>query len=172
MYINKTAGLIPALCLVSGAVMAEGAYVGARVGIMDADVSGLDSATNMGVLLGYTFGDVSDGMTWAVEGEFTTTASKGDVDLAGFNGDWDIDTQAIYGVLRIGGDFYGKARVGYLREDISVSVAGISADGSDSGLSGGVGAGWRINEQIAIEAEYTLVEKDVDFYSAGVNFAF
>ena len=173
MDIRKTAGLLPALCLVNTAAMAEGPYLGARLGFMDADISGLDSATNIGLIAGYNFGDVADdGMSWGIEAEFTTTVSDGDVDVAGLNGDWDIDTQAIYGVFRIGGDLYGKVRLGCLREDVSISVAGISADGSDDGLSGGLGGGWQVNEQLSLEAEYTRVEEDVDYYSIGAHFAF
>ena len=172
MRINKTAGLLPLLCLLGNTAMAEGVYLGAKLGLMDADVSGLDPATNIGVVVGYAFAPVSDSISWAVEGEFTTSVSDGDIDAFGSNGSWDVDTQALYGVLRIGGDLYGKLRLGYLREDASASVAGVSADGSDDGVSGGLGAGWHANEQLSVELEYTLIEEDIDFYSVGVNYAF
>ncbi len=169
---RKMAGLLPVLCLFSSAAMAEGPYLGAKLGIMDADVSGLDDATNVGLFAGYNFGELGDGISWALEAEFTTTISDGDVDVLGLNGDWDVDTQALYAVLRVGGDLYGKLRAGYLREDVSVSIAGVSIGGDDTGFSGGLGGGWQVNEQLAIEAEYTLVEEDLDFYSIGVNYAF
>jgi len=172
MQINKTAGLLPVLCLIGSTAVAEGFYVGAKAGWMDADVNGLDEAVNVGAVVGYTFANISEGVSWGIEGEATTTTSDGDVDIAGFNGDWDIDTQAIYGVLRLGNAFYGKLRLGYLWEDVSVSVAGASADGNDDGVSGGVGAGMHINEQFSVEAEYTYVEEDINFYSVGVNFSF
>jgi hypothetical protein len=172
MRINKTAGLFPLLCLLGSTAMAEGVYVGAKIGAMDADVSGFDDATNLGIVVGYTFEPVSDGISWALEGEFTTSVSDGDVNAFGSSGSWDVDTQALYGVLRIGGDLYGKLRLGYLREDVSASVAGVSADGSDDGVSGGLGVGWRASEQLSLELEYTLIEEDLDFYSVGANFAF
>lgn len=172
MRINKAAGLLPVICLLGNTAMAEGLYLGAKIGVVDADVSGFDDATNAGVTVGYQFAPVSENISWALEGEFTTTVSDGDISVFGSNGSWDVDTQALYGVLRIGGDLYGKLRLGYLREDVSASVAGVSADGSDDGVSGGLGAGWRANEQLSVELEYTLVEEDLDFYSVGLNFAF
>ena len=168
----KAAGLLPALLLVGNTALAEGPYLGAKVGLMDPDISGLDEATNVGLVAGYSFADNGSNMRWGVEAEFTTTTSDGDVRVGGLNGDWDVDTQALYGVLTIGDTLYGKLRLGYLREDVSVSLAGFSADGNDDGVSGGVGAGWRVNDRFALEAEYTFVEQDIDFYSLGVTFAF
>jgi hypothetical protein len=172
MRITKTAGLLPALCLIGSSAMAEGFYAGAKLGWMDPDFSGFDEATNIGVVLGYTFSVPDVGVSWAVEGELTTTVFEGDIQVFGSSGNWDIDTQAIYGVLRIGGDLYGKLRLGYLWEDASADIAGVSADGSDNGTSVGLGGGWRANQQLAIEVEYTLVEEDIDFYSIGMNLAF
>jgi len=171
MEIRKTARLLPVLCLLGSTAMAEGVYVGAKVGVMDPDINGMDEATNAGVVLGYTFG--GDGnISWAAEAEFTTTISDGDIEVFGQKGDWDVDTQALYGVLRFGSDIYGKVRAGYLREDVSASIAGVSVDDDDTGFSGGLGAGWRMNENFAIELEYTFIEDDLDFYSAGLNYSF
>ncbi|TCK16994.1 outer membrane protein with beta-barrel domain [Thiogranum longum] len=172
MRIIKLAGLLPALCLISSQAMAEGFYAGAKAGWMDPDIRGFDEATNLGVQGGYTFGAPDTGITWAVEAELTTTISDGDVQAFGSSGNWDVDTQAIYGVLRIGDALYGKLRLGFLHEDASASVVGASADGSDSGVSGGLGGGWRANQQLSFELEYTMVEEDIDFYSVGMNFAF
>lgn len=172
MEINKTAGMFPVLCLIGSTAMAEGLYLGARVGVMDPDVSGLDDATNAGVVIGYTVGEINDILSWGFEGEVTTTVSDGDVDVAGFKGDWDIDTQAIYAVFRVGETIYGKLRFGALREDVSINVAGVSVDGDDSSFTAGIGAGWRFTDQLAFEAEFTNVESDVNFYSVGVNYSF
>lgn len=171
MNLRKTSWMLPALMSVSCAVAAEGVYVGARVGFMDPDVSGLDEAQNVGIVLGFEF--MSDTLiSAAVEAEFTTTYSDGDVDFAGLNGDWDVDTQALYLVGKLGEAFYGKLRAGVLREDVSISIGGISGEGSDSGFSAGLGVGWRAADNVSVEAEYTLVEEDIDFYSIGANIGF
>ena len=62
------------------AVQADGFYMGASAGIMDADVGGFDEATNAGVLVGY---DVYTKEIFSVslEGELTTTVSDGDVSI-------------------------------------------------------------------------------------------
>lgn len=157
----------------SGTALAEGPYIGAKVGIMDADDVGgasFDSATNGGILVGYDFGSGDMGM--AIEAEFTTTVSDGDISYLGASGDWDVDTFAVYGALRYGQDFYFKAKLGYLNEDVSISGAGGSVSGDDSGLSVGLGGGYKFSDTMAIEAEWTLIEEDIDFLSLGVNFSF
>lgn len=172
MITYKTAGLLPILCLVGNTAVAEGFYLGAKAGVMKPGISELDDATNIGGVIGYEIGEASDNLTWIVEAEFTTTASDGDVEVLGLSGDWDVDTQALYAGVRVGTDLYAKLRLGYLRKDVSVSIAGFSADGSDTGASAGIGGGWRLNESVGLEVEYTFIEEDLDFYSFGVNFSF
>ncbi len=172
METRKTAGLLPVLCMLGSTAMAEGVYLGARVGVMDPDVSGLDNATNASVLIGYMFAEIDDMFSWGFEAEATTTVSDGDAEVLGFKGDWDIDTQALYGVIRVGKAFYGKLRFGFLREDVSIDVAGVSVEGDDTSFTTGIGGGWRTTENLALEAEYTQVESDIGFYSVGVNYFF
>jgi outer membrane immunogenic protein len=52
------------------------------------------------------------------------------------------------------------------------SITGNSTSSSDSGLSFGVGAGFDVAPNMMIEAEYTLIEQDVDFISVGLNVKF
>ncbi len=171
MKIRKQHWLIPLLFAGCCTAHAEGFYAGTKVGIMDVDDSAFDEATNGGLLVGYEFS--RQGMvSWGAEAEFTTSLSDGDFQAFGISGDWDIDTQALYGVLKYGDQFYGKLKLGVLNEDVSASAGSVTVDESDSGLSVGLGAGWRANNRIAIEAEYTQIEEDVAFYSAGVNFSF
>lgn len=171
MNATKQCGL---LCLLLGAGGTAGAgefYVGARVGIMDVESSGFDAATNAGILLGYEFPSGIP-LRWGLEAEFTTTLADGDFRLGGVSGDWDIDTQALYLVARAGERLYGKVRAGALREDVSASVGGISVDDSDVGFSAGLGIGWRATANIDLEAEFTMIEEDVNFFSAGINIGF
>jgi hypothetical protein len=61
-----------------------------------------------------------------LEAEFTTTISAGDVDIGGFTGDWDIDTQATCVAARLGEKVYPKVRYGVLQEGASIKIAGFS----------------------------------------------
>lgn len=150
---------------------AEGFYLGLKAGVMEVDDSAFDEAENVGLVLGYDMTG-TDAFAWAVEAEFTKSSSDGDFKVFGVNGEWDIETQAIYGVMKIGQDFYGKLKIGFLNEDVTAKAGGASFDDSDSGASAGVGLGWRASEAFALELEYTMIEEDVDFISGGINFHF
>lgn len=171
MSAKKRYGLLCLLLGTCGVAGAEGFYAGARVGIMDVEVSDFDEATNAGILLGYEFPSGIP-LRWGLEAEFTTTVADGDFRLGGVSGDWDIDTQALYVVARAGERLYGKVRAGALREDVSAGAGGISVDDSDSGISAGLGIGWRATASIDLEAEFTMIEDDVNFFSAGINIGF
>ena len=152
-------------------VQAAGGYLGASIGVMDNSVGGFDDATNVGVLAGYDFYN-QDSLAFSVEGELTTTASNGDVRIAGYSGSWDIDTQAVYVAARVGNPFYVKARYGVLREDASVKAAGISASGSDSGVSWGASVGWMVTPALGLQVDGTLIEGDVNYWNAGLIYRF
>lgn len=145
-------------------------YVGLKGGLMMVDLSEYDDATSAGVVLGYKIMQNNDG-SLALEGEFTTSSSA-DIQVLGVKGKWDIDTWAAYLAYRVGGDMYFKAKAGILNEDVNVDIAGANISGSDSGLSVGVGVGWKFDKKNSLEVEYTVVEEDVNFVSVGVNFAF
>ncbi len=168
----KIRGLSAALLLAISPMLshAGGYYGGLKVGAMMNDVSGFDNGTNIGLNLGYAFDDYGNGP--AIEGEYTTGASNGDLNILGVTGDWDVDTFALYGAYRFGGDLYGKVKLGYLNEHASASVPGASFSGTDNGASAGIGAGWQLSPQTAIEAEYTIIESDVNFLSLGFNYTF
>lgn len=149
---------------------AEGVYGGLKYISAQTDVDGLNSADNAGVLIGYEFG--KDDLRWAIEGELTKSVSDGDGNVSGFPASWSVDTMALYGAVRYGQDLYVKGKVGFLREDAKISAGGASASGDDSGISYGLGVGYRATDRVSIEAEYTVVEEDINFISLGVNVAF
>jgi hypothetical protein len=169
MHNNKTA-LVLVMALAATSARAGGLYLGASVGVMDNDVKGFDDATNAGFLVGY---DVVrfDVVALSVEGELTTTVSDGDVEIFGFKGDWDIDTQAAYVAARVGDTLYAKARYGILREDVSVS-AGFSQSESDTGGSWGASLGWMITPEFGVQVDGTVVEGDVNYWNAGIVYRF
>ena len=169
----KTARMVASviLSLTEGIAQAGGWYLGASAGLMDNNVSGYDDATNVGALLGY---DVytRDIVAVSLEGEITTTASKGDVSTNGLDGDWNIDTQAAYVAARLGDRVYMKVRYGVLREDASVKIGGVSQSDTDTGGSWGGALGWMLTPQWGIQLDGTLVESDVNYWNLGVKYHF
>jgi hypothetical protein len=169
----KTAGTGAALVLslAASAAQAEGWYLGASAGLMDSNISGFDDATNVGALLGYDL-YTHDILALSLEGEITTTVSKGDVSINGVDGNWDIDTQAAYIAARLGERFYMKVRYGVLREDASVKIDGVSQSDSDTSGSWGGALGWMLTPHWGMQLDGTMVESDVNYWNLGVKYHF
>ena len=169
---TKTATiLLSALAFAAGTARAGGWYLGASAGVMDNNVPGFDQATNAGALLGY---DVytRDILAVSLEAEATTTVADGDLNVNGRQGDWDISTQAAYVAVRLGDPFYIKVRYGALREDISARLDGFSQSDSDSGGSWGAALGWMFTRRWDLSVSGTLVDGDVNYWSAGISYHF
>jgi hypothetical protein len=164
--------LFPLLVSVCAATaQAGGAYLGASLGIMDADRSGFDEATNAGLLAGYDLVDL-DMFSIALEGELTTTVSDGDLDASGGRGNWDIDTRAAYAAFRVGNAFYMKVRFGYAWTDTSADFDAASVSDSDDGLSWGGAAGWMFGDNWAVQLDGSLVDSDTTYWNAGLHYRF
>lgn len=154
-------------CLITSPTVADEPpfYFEAKVGSMDADFSGFDPAFNVGVVVGYDLNFGQTG-TLSAEGEYTATLSDGDIDRGG---EWDANTFAVYGVYRMAGNLYGKAKAGFLDQDIKraggTAPALVNAD--ESGFSFGIGAGWLTGRDSRIEAEYAVLSDELSFISLG-----
>ncbi len=165
--LKKLLATMTLMIMLCGSAQGAVFYVGAKFGWMDADISALDPAINLGGLFGV---EAQNGdLRYGGELEITATVSDGDV---GSFGEWDINTYSLYMVLKYGAAAYIKGKLGIAIEDVSVSAFGINVDGTDENLSGGIGAGYRFNDYVAVEAEATAIEEDVFFYSLGINFSF
>ncbi|WP_226703949.1 outer membrane beta-barrel protein [Microbulbifer elongatus] len=164
---QKTLAAAVLLGCTMGAQAAEGGYFGAVAGVMATDIEG-DNPFNAGARAGYSwangFGVEAEYTTSIVDGEFRFSNSWVDVEA-----DYSISTLGAYATYRSQGDLYFKGRLGYLNESVDF---GDGADGSDSGLSAGLGMGFSFSEAVNFEAEYTLVEEDVDFWSGTLVFRF
>ena len=146
-----------------------GPYIGAKYGKFMIDVEEANEPTDGGFLLGYNFGN---GASLEVEHDETTVELSS---VGGYYyyyyGSLDLKTTALYVAFRTPGDAYLKAKLGVLKEDIT-SDYGSSYDKSDSGLSAGIGAGFNAGDVVQLEVEYTVIEQDVSFLSAGINLRF
>ncbi|MDP5211158.1 porin family protein [Microbulbifer sp. 2205BS26-8] len=160
MYFKLKALGAAAVLVCSAAVQAEGAYVGGTFGAMNVDAKYADkNPLNAGIRGGYTW---NSGL--GIEAEFTGSASDGELDDGS---DYSISTQALYATYRTQGDIYFKGRLGYLHEKVKAF-----REVSDDGFSAGIGAGFKLTENLSFEAEYTLVEQDVDYWSGSLVYHF
>lgn len=183
----KTTTLIMTLALAAGLAAAGTAqaagkiYVGGKLGIVDADISGFDPAVNIGVYGGYNllgknshFAADLKGGTLAVEGDVSLSILKGD---AGVFGDWDMTSIAVYAAYRhpLTDYFYLKGKLGLVRYEIDVDgiPSGLVAGrlGTETALAAGFGAGWKVGPG-SLEAEITTYEGDVMILSAGFHMNF
>jgi hypothetical protein len=146
-----------ALLWVSSA--SAGGYLGAVGGLMDVDLGG-DSPFNAGIRGGYSWAS-----GWGVEGEYTSSISDGTYDHYWLGEtDYSIDTMGVYATYRSPGAVYFKGRLGVINEE----VLGVD----DTGTSAGLGIGFKAGESVQLEAEYTLIEQDVNFFSGSLVFRF
>lgn len=146
---------------------ADPLYFGLKAGAMDVDDTE-DAASNVGAFVGYKFHEDERGAFFG-EGEYTRTFSDGEASAVLGSGDYDVETLSAYGGFRSAGQIFWKAKVGLSWWDYSVEGASPGAgEEDDISLSFGAGAGWRLNENTGIEAEYTILDSDVTFLSVGV----
>jgi hypothetical protein len=183
----KTKNILVTLALLgglaaSGTTLAAGKiYIGAKTGLMDADISGFDSAWAAGVYGGYNmlgkdaqFSADLKGGTLAIEAELDMTVSKGG---AGAAGDWDINSYGVYAAYRqpLSQAFYLKAKFGLAAYKINTSVppsAAISGDvGGQTSLAMGLGGGWNVGPG-SLELEFTTYESNVLYTSLGFHMSF
>lgn len=155
----KSLCVFGALSAMSLSAQAEG-YFGVKAGPMVTDISGFDNPINAGILLGVNEAG------WGFEGELTKTVSDGDYLLPTFGDDIRLTTLAFYASYRSHGNVYLKGKFGVLFEDVESGNNSVE----DSGASYGLGVGFRLGGGNMLEIEYTSVEEDVLFVSAGVNF--
>jgi len=170
--------LLVAASLAGGVQAEKRWYAGVLVGQADLEGHGFDAVTQAGALFGWHLYQ-GPGGNLAVEGEFTTTISQGDlnidIDLGSPRPEWELDTLGVYAAYRSGGLFYVKARAGYVDGSAEVRSSGALiqlADPSDHAASAGLGFGWRFMKLFAVEAQWTrsFFDRELDVYSVGVNF--
>ena len=141
-----------------------GFYLGAKAGKATIDVDGLDSVNGNAFFAGYAFES-----GFAIEVEKGSYSSDNAITTA------DIDTTAIYAAARMGDDWFFKAKIGVLSEDVAVSMRDYFSYGeastSDTGLSYGLGGGYQWKNAI-LELEYTLIDADVSAITLGVSYKF
>ncbi|SNT68990.1 porin family protein [Psychrobacter sp. LV10R520-6] len=152
---------------------AQSGYVGAKIGQFMVDEGDLDDPTAFGAYAGYNFTP-----EFGMEVEYVGSSEES-INISGVNIDYDLKTYGIYGTYRYAFPntaLYAKGKIGFAKAEIDATASSFgytfSESGSDSGVAGGIGLGYLVNPNIAIEAEYALVAEDLDLLTIGANFKF
>lgn len=170
MKINKIFTLVILYIAIDSQVLADEYTFGIKGGTMMNSASGASDATSIGFVTNFPLSNKIS----SIEAEITTSITGGGVG-GGFDYDWDITTIAGYYTHNIHqGGFYLKLKAGLLYERVVISDNSPfpldDVTESDTGLSYGIGAGWKIGEQNKLELEYTVIEQDISFVSASLYF--
>ena len=169
------------LALVVGCSMSAGAqaavanqpYIGAKVGQFLVDADDFDDLTAYGFYAGYNFTP-----EFGMEVEYVGSSEES-VNISGVNVDYDLKTYGIYGTYRYtfpDTALYAKSKLGFAKAEIDMEASRfgvrITESNSDTGLAGGIGLGYLVSPNIAIEGEYAIIAEDVDLLTIGANFKF
>ena len=142
-------------------------YVGVKVGKFNLDTDGASDPTAYGIYGGYNFDP-----NFGLEAEYI-----GSDDANYYNGDVDAKTYGAYGTYRYAFDntpVYAKGKLGVARTEIkgSSNFPRIEVSDKSTRLAGGIGLGYTVNSDFAIEAEYDIVGSDADLWTVGAHLKF
>jgi outer membrane immunogenic protein len=170
--VKRLERLVIPVCLIAAANLAaadehsRGIYGGVKgLGYFSDSDSGLRVVYGAGAMIGYEFPH-----RIAAEAEFTTPIENGSIDPGTVDGEWKIDTQALYAVWRSRGDAYFKARLGWAWRDVESDPDVDDRAGSGDGASAGAGFGLKITPRVLLEWEATWLDPDYYQISFGVLF--
>ncbi len=178
--------------LVAGSMVAAGAqaavtygngmtaepYIGAKIGQYDADGAD-DAAISYGVYGGAKFTP-----NFGAEAEYLTT-SKESANKQ-LNSEYEGKVYGLYATYEYPfastGGLYAKGRLGFAKNEIEVSYPGTTAKlaTDDTGIAGGVGLGYNLSPNAAVEVAYDLYptisnnngDTDVSGVTLGAKFKF
>lgn len=164
-----TAAVVGAMALMGAATSAHAAsgnYASVQMAIADVDwfSDGLTLVGTYGIPLAPNF---------AFEAELTKSLDNPD-----HRDGWELDYWTIggYGVASIplSREFSLRGRLGLIYERVTIEDTwfGGSVSESDTGLSFGFGATYKVSPALSIIGEYTFIESDISHLSAGVRFHF
>ena len=155
------------------AAQAQNAYVGAAVTASDTNyrIGGASNVSDGGYKgSGKLFGGWELNETFGVEAGYTDLrSSEGSYTLGGANGVVRADGSRTYLAGKASWplsqqvSLYGKLGVGYSKTDVSTTVPNMSWENSKTEAYGALGAQYKLNENVALIAEYERYGKKKDF---------
>lgn len=150
--------------LMCGVTMTSNADVGdtsIEVKLGQTDTSGFEEQAGVTVEGGSAFGvNVGYEFTsnWTAELEYI----KGSVDVIGSlqSVTADVGTLAGYATFRSSGDWYFVGKIGFVSYTLT---SDITEDEAQSGLTYGIGGGYRLQPNLNVELGYTIVATDTSW---------
>ncbi len=156
-------------------------YVGVKIGQFNLDDA--DNATAYGIDAGYQFNN-----NWGIEAEYLGS-DDADVDNV-YKGSYDVKTYGLYGTYNYqfpSTAVYAKAKLGIAKTDATIDGRNsleqkVSVDGDSTGLAGGIGLGYNVSPNVALEADYNylpqaefdngLGDRDASLWTVGAKVKF
>ncbi len=154
-------------------------YIGLKGGMISVDNTQRDELDNSfiyGVYTGYYFND-----NFALEMDYSKS-TKADISGTLGQGDYQISNYGAYIAYRYPinsndlhqtSTLYAKSKLGFAGAEIDRKFSqSISFD--DVGIAGGLGLGWQVKPNFAIETEFNMLSSDIDNKSItfGTHFQF
>jgi hypothetical protein len=142
-------------------------YLIGKAGIMTIDANDADPLISLGAYYGY---GITPDIT--AEAELNLGLLGGDWDIGTDSGDYKVWTLAGYGVYRLplGKVAYAKLKGGLMYESVTNNADSGKVDDTSFGITGGAGAGFILQNGMTLEAEATVIEQDIIFYSIGMHY--
>ena len=137
-------------------------YVGIKAGqfSLDIDDANVDDPAAYGVYAGLYFDN-----NFGMEVEYVGS-DDADISAFGTKGDIDVKTYGVYGTYRYAfanTALYAKGKLGLAKTEVDINFTdGGSESTSEKGIAGGIGLGYAVNPSFNVEAEYAIMESDVD----------
>lgn len=145
-------------------------YVVPRVGAMDIQLNNASMLATGGLYAGYSLA-----RDFAFEAEFFTGMAGGSYSDAAGRGSYDISVLGGYAVYRLAlvSQMFAKARLGGVYERVRNNAPlGQTLNSTHAGLSGGIGLGLALTEDLTLELEALGIEQDILFYGFGGHYRF
>lgn len=150
-------------------------YVGLKAGQIMIDDA--DNAGAFGGFVGYQFDP-----NWGVEAEYVGSTDA-DTDFTGL--EYNAKTYGAYGTYKYGfanTPAYVKGKLGLAKSEVeyTATTTNRSITGDKTGIAGGLGLGYNVSPNMALEASYDMLPKaeyndadtKVDMWSIGANYKF
>lgn len=153
-----------------GSSSAGQVYVGAKLGLLDTDIAD-KKTTAYGVYGGYNFDQ-----TVGIEAEYLATSGK-QYNIGSETHEYDATSYGAYGTYRYhvqNTPVYFKGKLGMAKTEIDSKGINVNSShtADKASIAGGVGVGFKPNQNIGVEAGFNYLNADAQLWGVGAHFAF
>lgn len=145
---------------------------GLKFGAAELDIEDYNRAKTTALVIGYQFSrPIGDNGSASIELEIANS-DDAKIDSPAVQGEWNINTEALYMNYRSPGTVYFKSKVGVLHNEITQKFAFGEVASDDVSFALGFGGGVRLGSEdnrVNIEAEWVSSsgDHDVNYFSLG-----